>query len=156
MTPFLTVVFGILFGIAATCLAILWFSSENNYSSSVLPGQRWKVKGLGIITIKETLTGGKYYPKYGSGTNVAYITEHGKLGHCPRFAITQHGVLVKQMANVAFVSSNYDTDDSELKTYNRHGKIVSNKDRETIDAEFCDDNSVNNNVYQLVPRQRRR
>tara|TARA_E500000331_G_scaffold357562_1_gene419737 strand:+ start:1851 stop:2321 length:471 start_codon:yes stop_codon:yes gene_type:complete len=154
MTPFLTVVFGILFGIAGTCLAILWFSAESTYSAAVLPGQRWKVKGLGIITIKETLTGGKYYPRYGNGTNVAYITEHGKLGHCSRHAITSHGVLVKQMANVAFVSSNYDTGDSKPKTYNRYGRIVSNDNKDTVDAEFCDDNVSSSNVYQLVPRRR--
>ena len=153
MTPFLTVIFGVLFGIAGTCLAFLWISSENNYSASVLPGQRWKVKGLGIITIKETLSGGKFYPKYGNGTNVAYITERGRLGHCSKYAITSNGILVKQMANVSFVSNEFDAKD-DVKTYNRHGRIVTNKPVDTIDAEFCDADPASN-VYQLVQKRRR-
>lgn len=155
MTPFLTVVFSVLFGIAGTCLALLWITSSNDYTASVLPGQRWKVKGLGIITIKETLSGGKYYHQYGSGTNVTYITERGRVGHCSRHAITRHGQLVKQMANVAFVSDDTAVGDSELRTYNRHGRIVTDRPRDTIDAEFCDPDP-GDNVYQLIPRQHRR
>ena len=155
MTPFLMVVFGVLFGIAGSCLAILWVTSTNDYAASVLPGQRWKVKGLGIITIKETLSGGKYYQKYGNGTNVSYITERGKLGHCSRHAITRHGTLVKQMINVAFVNDDIAEDDSELRTYDRKGRIVTKKTRDTIDAEFCDPEPCDN-VYKLIPRQNRR
>ena len=155
MTPFLTVVFGLLFGIAGTCLAMLWISSENNYSASVLPGQRWKIKGLGIVTIKEVLSGGKYYQKYGSGTNVAYITEHGRLGHCSKYAITRTGVLVKQMMNVAFVSDKLDNE--ELRVYNKHGRIVTNRNKDTIDAEFCDPEvSTASNVYPLIARQNKK
>ena len=123
--------------------------------AAVLPGQRWKIKGLGIITIKETLTGGKYYPQYGSGTNVAYITEQGRVGHCSRYAITHHGTLVKKMANVSFVSNDLEADD-DLRTYNRKGRIVTDRPTPTIDAEFCDVENHGDNVYHLVPKQRRR
>ena len=159
MTPFLTVVFGVLFGIAATCLAYLWVTTGHNYAASVLPGQRWKVKGLGIVTIKETLSGGKYYKKYGSGTNVAYITAAGKIGHCSKYAITQNGTLVKRMANVSFVSDEWgDSEAKEVQTYDRRGRIVTGRPKETIDAEFCDPEAqaVASNVYQLLPKKQRR
>lgn len=153
MTPFLTVVFGILFGIAATCLTILWIASTNDYTASVLPGQRWKVKGLGVITIKETLSGGKYYPQYGSGTNVTYVTERGRPGHCSRHAITKHGTLVRQMANVVFVNDDIEIGpEEELRTYNRHGRINTYETQDTIDAEFCDP-EVHDNVYHLAQRR---
>ena len=156
MTPFLTIVFGVLFGVAATCLAILWTSSSNDYMAAVLPGQRRKVKGLGIITIKETLSGGKYYQKFGSGTNVAYITERGAIGHCSRYAITHNGTLVKKMTNVSFVSSDIESDDGPLRTYNSRGRIVKDRPRDTIDAEFCDVKNSGDNVYHLIPKQRKR
>ncbi len=155
MTPFLTAVFCILFGVAAACLAILWTTSSNDYMAAVLPGQRWKIKGLGIITIKETLTGGKYYAQYGSGTNVAYITESGRVGHCSRYAITRQGTLVKHMKNVAFISNDLEVDDGPLKTYNRRGRIVTDRPRDTVDAEFCDVENHGDNVYHLIPKQRR-
>jgi hypothetical protein len=153
MTPFLTVVFGVLFGIAATCLAMLWIASTNDYAAAVLPGQRWKVKGLGVITIKETLSGGKYYTQYGNGTNVAYITERGRAGHCSRHAITKHGTLVRQMANVVFVNDDAVSDVSDnLHTYNRYGRINTDKTQDTIDAEFCDP-VEHDNVYHLARRR---
>jgi len=156
MTPFLTILFSILFGIAATCLALLWVASENNYSAAVLPGQRWKVQGLGIVTIKEVLSGGAYYQKYGNGTNVSYITEHGKLGHCPKIAITRNGILVRQMTNVAFVSDDK-LDDDTLRIYNKHGRIVTNENKDTIDAEFCDPEvDIVSNVYPLIARQNKK
>ena len=151
MTPLLTIVSGVLLGIAGTCLAALWVSSENDYAASVLPGQRWKVKGLGIITIKETLTGGKYYHQYGAGTNVSYITQNGRVGHCPKHAITKHGTLIKKMANVTFVADEEMPSKDVLRTYNRRGRVVN--DGVSIDAEFCDADTPSN-VYHLARRRK--
>ena len=155
MSSFLTIIAGILLGVAGTGIAMLWRASENDYCSSVFPGQRWKVKGIGIITVKETLSGGKYYHKFGAGTNVAYITESGHIGHCAKHAITKHGTLIRKMSDITFINDEIKQAGKDgLITYDRRGRIVGTSAKETINAEFCDVEEMSN-VYHLVPRNKR-
>ncbi len=158
MSPFLAVTLGALFLVASFCLAVLWIESGNNYKMPVLPGQRWKIKGLGVVIIKEVLNGGKYYPQYGGGTNTCYITETGRVGYCSKYTISRYGTLIKNLGNVAFVADDFPegtTSSNDHKIYNRFGKIVGDE-KETIDAEFCDPPPKPSNVYHLLPRHNNR
>lgn len=61
----------------------------------ILAGQRWKVPGIGTVTILKSLSSSeKITSGPGKGSNVVYRTENGLVGYCLKPDIYSKGVLL--------------------------------------------------------------
>lgn len=91
-----SVLFSLILGV--TVLGLLYiFVMDGQPAMPVLAGQRWKVKGLGIVTIIQVLGPGKNFGKYGKGINVAYRTRNEEVGYCSKFDIMRIGKLIEKV-----------------------------------------------------------
>jgi hypothetical protein len=76
---------------------VAFFTLESKPAVPVLAGQRWRVKGLGTITIIQVLGPGKNFGRYGKGINVAYRTRNEEVGYCSKFDIKGAGKLIEKV-----------------------------------------------------------
>jgi hypothetical protein len=76
---------------------VVFFVLEGQPAVPVLAGQRWRVKGLGTVTIIQVLGPGKNFERYGKGINVAYRTRNEEVGYCSKFDIMRVGNLIEKM-----------------------------------------------------------
>jgi hypothetical protein len=82
---------------AILCILSFWFMVVLMESGAppILAGQRWKIPGLGVVTIMKALSASEKFPEgAGKGSNVVYCLDTGLVGYCLKPEIYQKGILL--------------------------------------------------------------
>ena len=105
---------------------VVFFALEGRPAVPVLAGQRWKVKGLGTVTIIQVLGPGKNFGKYGKGINVAYRTRNEEVGYCSKFDIMGAGKLVEKVdtGDPEIIDPKNSQQSFEPLIYDRNGTVT--------------------------------
>jgi len=120
-----SVLFSFILGFAVLGLLYL-FVMEGRPAVPVLAGQRWRVKGLGIVTIIQVLGPGKNFGRYGKGINVAYRTRNEEVGYCSKFDIMRAGKLIEKVdtSDPEIINPTNSQKSFEPLIYDRNGTVT--------------------------------